>query len=309
MFICGQYFTQSIIDRIKGTISEEPSISQCELSRRVCQWLDWRAPNGRLQEMSCRKALLRLEDLDYLSLPRHLGPHGFEKSRSAALPDIFQVECDLDQLGEISIVPINSRYSKDSKYWFALMDHYHYLGGGPLCGAQIRYIVKSSEYGYLGALAFSSATQRLKDRDNYIGWSEIARKYNLNQVIGNDRFLILPTVQVPNLASHILSLTLQRLPGDWEEKYNTKPVLVETFIDDSRFSGACYKATNWECVGQTSGSRDGKRNRFMYTPYLLIGKSSCALSPRFDLGICRVRKSPLAGQRKNSARRVYSTTG
>ena len=292
MFVCGQYFTQSIIDQIKETIFEEPCISQSELSRRVCQWLNWRAPNGRLQEMSCRKALLELEDQGYLSLPRHSGPHGFEKSRPVPLPDISQVECDLDQLGEISIVPINSRYSKDSKNWFALMKHYHYLGGGPLCGAQIRYIVKSSEYGYLGALAFSSATRRLKDRDDYIGWSETARMHNLNQVIGNARFLILPTVKVPNLASYVLALTLQRLPGDWEEKYNTSPVLVETFVDASRFSGACYKATNWECVGQTSGCRDGQPKQIFVHSLCADWRAQLCLEPRIRLGDMPRPESP-----------------
>jgi hypothetical protein len=137
------------------------------------------------------------------------------------------------------------------------VDQYHPLGSGPICGAQIRYVIQSSNYGYIGALAFSSATWALQARDHYIGWSEGARIANLRHVVCNSRFLILPTVRVKNLASHVLALSLRRLCGDWEARYQVRPVLVETFIDPTRFSGTCYKASNWILVGHTAGRRDG----------------------------------------------------
>src|SRR5208337_1434160 len=117
----------------------------------------------------------------------------------------------------------SSRYAQESKIWSALMSRYHYLGSGPICGAQIRYLVKSDQ-GYLGALSFSSPTFALACRDRYIGWTEAARRAHLEQVVCNSRFLLLP--QVPHLASHVLSLALARLPTDWEQRYQTKPVLV-----------------------------------------------------------------------------------
>jgi hypothetical protein len=266
MLVCGQQFLQHTLDQIQQTVTCEPSISQLELSRRVCQWLDWRSPNGRLKDMSCRKALAKLEQQGIIQLPRQNKTYGFEKSATHTIdPDIARVQCSLQQLGQITVEPVSSRYCKDSKIWFALMDRYHYLGGGPLCGAQIRYVVKSANFGYLAALAFSSAAWALADRDKYIGWSEAARRANLHCLIGNDRFLILPTVKVANLASHVLSLTLARLPDDWYQRYRVRPVMIETFVDPSRFTGTCYQAANWIEVGRTAGRRDGvKKKIFLY---------------------------------------------
>jgi hypothetical protein len=113
-------------------------------------------------------------------------------------------------------------------------------------------LVESARHGWVGALAFSAALWRLKPRDQYIGWTEAARRANLHRVVGNSRFLILPSVHVPNLASHVLSLCLARLGEDWLERYGYAPVLAETFVDPSRFSGACYRAANWVRVGQTA---------------------------------------------------------
>jgi hypothetical protein len=266
MNVCGRHFPQSILDRIQETVQAAPSISRLELSRRVCRWLDWRSPNGRLQEMSCRKALGKLNNLGILDLPRQERPYAFERGRVKPIElNVAQLGCTFKELGAISVYPITSRYSKESKIWFALLDQYHYLGSGPLCGAQIRYIVSSSTQGYLGALAFSSASWALKQRDRYIGWTEAARRANLNRVVCNDRFLILPTVRVDNLASHVLSLALSRLAQDWQQRYHIRPVLVETFVDPSRFSGTCYKAANWSYVGDSAGRRDGIAKKiFLY---------------------------------------------
>lgn len=285
MFYYGQHFSQSVIDRIQETVIVEPSISRLELSRRVCQWLDWRSINGKPQEMSCRKALNRLERQGIVNLPRQNRPYGFEKPASHKIvPDIVQVECGLQELGQISVYPVSSRYCKDSKIWFALMDQYHYLGSGPLCGAQIRYMVKSSIYGYLGALAFSSAAWALQDRDKYIGWTESARRLNLGQVVGNARFLILPTVKVANLASFVLAKTLSRLTVDWEKRYHTKPVLVETFIDPTRFAGTCYRAANWQHIGQTTGRRDGIKKQILLYPLCEQWRETLCHEPKPRLG-------------------------
>ncbi len=267
MHVCGQYFPRSVLDRIQEAVRTEPSISRLELSRRVCQWLDWRSPGGRLQEMGCRKALAKLDRRGVLNLPRREKTYGFERHAvNAAQPHIAELSCPLGELGEVSVDPVSSRYSKESKIWFALLDRYHYLGSGPLCGAQIRYVVKSGTHGYLGALAFSSASWALKCRDQYIGWSEGARRANLGHLVGNDRFLILPTVRVKNLASHVLSLALSRLPQDWEQRYHTRPVLAETFVNPDRFAGTCYKAANWTYVGDSAGRRDGRAKEIFLYP-------------------------------------------
>ena len=285
MYVCGQHFPQSVLDQIRETVCVEPSISRLELSRRVCRWLNWRSPNGRLQEMSCRKALGKLNQLGIVDLPLREKTYGFEQvSRICIEPDVAQLRCTLRELGEVSVYPITSRYCKESKIWFALLDRYHYLGSGPLCGAQIRYIVKSSTHGYLGALAFSSASWALKCRDRHIGWTEPARRANLHRLVCNDRFLILPTVRVGNLASHVLSLALCRLPEDWEQRYRVRPVMVETFVDPNRFAGTCYKAANWSYVGQTAGRRDGVGKKVFLYPLCPEWREILCKEPQIVLG-------------------------
>jgi hypothetical protein len=267
MDVCGQYFSQALLDRIQETIRSEPSISRLDLSRRVCEWLNWRSPNGRLQDMGCRKALAHLHHRGLLDLPRREGRYNFERPAGHSAEPVIPELCGpLRELGEVTVEPVSSRYARESKLWFALLDRYHYLGSGPLCGAQIRYVVKSSKHGYLGALAFSSAAWALKARDDYIGWTEGARRANLPRVLANDRFLILPTVQVKHLASHVLSLALSRLPQDWAQRYQMPPVLVETFVDPTRFAGTCYRAANWRYVGDTAGRRDGRPKQIFLYP-------------------------------------------
>lgn len=285
MYVSGQHFANSVLDRIQETVESEPSISQLELSRRVCQWLNWRSPNGRLQDMSCRKALAKLHRRGNVVLPQQEKTYSFQRAGVVTIKaDIPELQCSLQQLGQITVDPVTSRYCKESKIWFALLDQYHYLGSGPLCGAQIRYMVKSSIHGYLGALAFSSASWALKCRDQYIGWTEAARRANLHFVVGNDRFLILPTVRVDNLASHVLSQALCRLADDWEQRYQLRPVLVETFVDPSRFAGTCYKAANWSFIGQTAGRRDGIAKKVFVYPLSNQWRETLCKQPPIGLG-------------------------
>jgi hypothetical protein len=255
MQLCGREFSAEVIAQIGGILSANPSLSRFALSLRVCELLQWKSPNGKFKEVSCRKALLELHRRGLLNLPA-ASESCFNRSSSKAPPDLLvdvpELECTLDELGTISIAPVSSRYSKASKIWNTLVERFHYLGKGPLCGAQIRYLVESLEHGFVGALAFSAAQWRLKKRDKYIGWTEAARRANLNLVVCNSRFLILPGVHVPNLASHVLSQCLGRLADDWADRYGYRPVLVETFVDPSRFVGTCYRAANWLHVGQTA---------------------------------------------------------
>ena len=255
MQVCGQHFNDALLDRIQAAVDAEPGLSRQGLSRQVCEWLDWRAPTGRLQDMSCRKALVELDRRGVLSLPEPIQTYAFQQPSGRdhePVPDRAEIECALAELGEVEVRPVSSRYSQDSQVWNGLMTQFHPLGRGPLCGAQIRYLIHSPAHGWLGGLSFSAATFRLQARDEWIGWSEAARRAHLHQVVCNSRFLILPTVRVPHLASHVLGRTLGRLPDDWTARYQYAPVLVETFVDPQRHDGVCYKAANWIPVGQTA---------------------------------------------------------
>jgi len=295
MQLCGREFGKEAISEIGRILSENPLLSRRALSLRVCELLQWKSPNGKLKEVGCRKALLELHRRNLISLPAAeescFRPHGFKPP-----PDLLiaapELKCTLDELGEIRVVPVSSRYGKASPIWNTLMERFHYLGKGPLCGAQIRYLIESSEHGFVGALAFSASQWRLKKRDKYIGWTEAARRANLNRVVCNSRFLILPTVQVPNLASHILSQCLMRLSDDWTERYGYAPVLAETFVDPSRFAGTCYRAANWVHVGQTAAEdtvypngkvADGRKDIYLY-PLRVDWKKALCTEPKVALG-------------------------
>ena len=293
MQVHGQYYTETIIDKIREMVKAEPDISRRELSRRVCQYNNWRSPNGKLKDMSCRKALLALDRQGVIELPTAETVNNFTKDGSVIVQfSVKPINCTLSELGEVTVEPITSRYTTASKVWRSMLKLYHNLGPGPLCGAQIRYIVRSAGYGYIGALAFTSATWSLRDRDQYIGWSKAARRKNLEKVVLNARFLLLPTVQVPNLASRVLSLVLSRLPDDWEKRYQVRPVLVETFIDPGHFLGTSYRAANWQHIGETAGRRDGRPKKIFVRHLSPDWREVLCREPVVELGQVPRKEAP-----------------
>jgi len=267
VWICGHEFSDEICDRIRATIESEPTISRRALSLRVCEWLNWKSPNGQPKEMSCRVALLKLHRGGHLSLPeprvRNWTVVQGERG-TLSLPEIESLRCRLKTLGEIKLVLVESKNRPLSRLWNDLMETYHYLGAGPLCGAQVRYLIESSVYGSMGGLAFSAAAWRVAPRDRWIGWSEEARKANLAKVVCNSRFLLVP--RVAHLASHVLSLCARRVQRDWVERYGVRPVLLETYVERDRFEGTCYKAANWVQVGATQGRGRMDRDRAYSAP-------------------------------------------
>lgn len=297
MWVLGQWIGREVVARIRATVKAEPEISRRALSKRVCEWLNWRGANGKLRDVGCRKALLELERLGHVELPAcgaapRRGRHaaGGVRKRPAVLD--VTVRCSLAGLGGVDVVPVSSRYGKQSRVWNHVMEKHHYLGSGPLCGAQVRYLVQSTEYGCVGALSFSAASWRLKSRDEWIGWTERARRANLDKVVCNSRFLIVPGVKVPHLASHVLSLSARRLGADWRERYGYEPVLLESFVDGQRFAGTCYQAANWQKVGQTAGRKDGFENGKVTT-----GKKDIYVYPlirNWSKVLCQEPSDPLA---------------
>ena len=339
MQVCGREFDEALIRRIRAEVGDKPILTRRRLSLQVCDWLKWESPNGKPKEVSCRVALLKLERRGLVKLP---APHGWGSSQSANRKlqssgfKIDRITCSLAELGEIELVRIDSHQTSLSKIWNGLMHSYHYLGAGPLCGAQIRYLIKSNLYGWLGGLAFSAAAWRLKPRDQWIGWDEENHKKNLNQVVCNSRFLIPSQVQVPNLASHVLSLAARRLSRDWNERYSWSPLLLETFVDKERFAGTSYQAANWQKVGETQGRGRQDRQRdslrrikdiYVYPLVKEARKSLCSSIPvnqlklkgtesaGFRLGGRRIRtggfRRPAAGKKtgKPTAGFLCSTPG
>jgi hypothetical protein len=256
MEICGQKFTEKILARIDALIAL--GITRVKLSREVCEWLNWRGANGKLKEVSCRMALRRLEGHGLLKLPEagKIPRKDVKKDKLVLKKDVTQVERiegSLSDLGGIEFIKIKSKSSLAAKIWNELMDKYHYLGSGPMCGGRMRYLLKSRKYGWVGGLAFSSAAWKLKARDQWIGWSAEERERQRDKVVCNSRFLILPQVKVKNLASHVLAKSIKRLRIDWAKRYGYEPALLETFVESSRFQGTSYRAANWKDIGRTQG--------------------------------------------------------
>jgi hypothetical protein len=268
MFVNGVDFTAEILGRIQRIIDTQPGISRVKLSRAVCELLDWKSITGKLKDMSCRVALLKLERDGKLSLP---APHPFGNGGTRPTPvtkaseeltghEEEQIQGTLKSLGRIVLIRIDSSSSSASRQWNGIMSRYHYLGAGPLCGAQIRYLIRDSYDRILGGLSFSASAIAVKDRDKWIGWDSYTRMENLQLIICNSRFLILPSVKVPHLATHVLGLICRRIANDWLERYGYKPVLLETYVDSERFKGTSYRAGNWIYVGATSGRSRQDRN-------------------------------------------------
>jgi uncharacterized protein DUF4338/transposase-like protein/transposase Tn5 family protein len=267
--IGGQEISDQLLTRIRQTVESEPGLSRAALSRRVCQWLNWRGAHGKLQQMSCRVALLKLHRQGVIELPasrpgppRRLSRRRVHRSSGApsARAEGGKVRCSLKEVGAVELVLVGSADSRASRDWTALMERHHYLGAGPLCGAQLRYLI-GSRLGWLGGLAFSAAAWQVAGRDQWIGWNGVARQQNLQQVVANSRFLILPHREVPHLASHVLGLVVKRLAADWRHRYGYEPRLIETYVEQQRFRGTCYRAANWIEVGRTQGRGRQDRTR------------------------------------------------
>jgi len=262
MLVAGREFSDEILTRIRSRVVDEPTLTRSALSREVCAWLQWQGSDGRPKDMSCRVALLRLARRGLIELPAAqevaFGRPGH--AAQAAAPSALTIQAPLAQLGRVWLVSVDSGQAELSRTWWAMMQAHHPLGAGPLCGAQMRYLV-ACEAGVLGGLSFSAAAWRLAPRDAWIGWDDAARRAGLSKVVANSRFLILPGVQVPNLASHVLALALKRLSADWQARYAIAPVLVETFVDSSRYRGTCYRAANWRHLGRTQGRGRQDRTR------------------------------------------------
>jgi hypothetical protein len=251
----GRPFSAALLERIKAWVAAHPQATRCQLARQVCGWENWRAANGRLKEMSCRKALLELHRRELLELPAarsQVKKFSGVELNSEVLSAMPRLCGQVEEIKSLELVVVRGRCTELSRRWKQMVAAHHYLGYQPLCGAQVRYLIRC-EQGEIGALAFSAAALKLKARDRWIGWTPSQRRVHREQVVCNSRFVIAAGVRVKNLASRVLAMALQRLADDWQSFYGVRPVLAETFVERARFAGSCYKAANWLWVGKTSG--------------------------------------------------------
>ena len=250
---CGRDFSPGELERIRAIIGQG-QVCRSQLARQVCQEFGWLNAQGRLKEMSCKVALLRMERAGLLVLPPPRARNGNGKRPRPAqhLLALEQTPLTLPahQLHPLSLVLARTR--PERLLYRQIMVQHHYLGYCPMAGAQLRYLLFNGSR-LLGGLGFGASAWSLADRDRLIGWSSTQRQRNLHLVLNNHRFLLLPWVHCPNLASRVLGLVCRRLAADWFSHYGYRPVLLETFVQLPRFTGTAYRAANWRYVGLTKG--------------------------------------------------------
>jgi hypothetical protein len=247
---------------IRGLISAEGHRGRSYVSKRLCEIWDWRQANGRFRQIACRDLLRQLDRKGLVKLPPLL--HG---ARRVGYKNIVTPVDLLDRVALAgSLAPMRSELQvslvqspEQARLFKGLVGTYHYLGYQQAQGGQVKYLAKYRDRP-VACLSFGPAAFRVAARDQFIGWSAPQRQARLPWVVNNDRFLILPWVSVPHLASFLLSRCLRRLRSDWQQIYHQDLALAETFIQKDRFTGRCYAAANWKCIGESCGR--GRNDRF-----------------------------------------------
>ncbi len=250
---CGRTFGSDELELMRQIAAEFSALGVTEIARTVCELLEWKRPSGGLKNHECRRLLERLAAEGALALPelRKLGgrgPRRVDISQQRREPE--SVECAAWECEPLELALVEGR--AESRLWREHLERYHYLGCHVSFGAHLRYWVRNRDR-ELACLLWTSPAWKMKARDAWIGWSDEQRQRNLQSIVNNGRFLILPWVRVKGLASKILALSARHLRHDWQTRYGQRPLLLETLVDATRFRGTCYRAANWIHVGQTAG--------------------------------------------------------
>ena len=277
---------------IRRLIAQNPELSRRGLSMKLCQAWNWVQANGALRDMVCRGMMLMLHRQGLIELPalRQVG----RSSRSRPLkPQALSIDqtplsVSFAELGPLQVRQV--RRTPEEALFNGLLQQHHYLGYTQPVGEQLKYMVFAGERP-IACVAWSSAPRHLGSRDRFIGWSAQARLKNIRLLAYNTRFLILPWVTVPHLASHLLGRIAKRLSVDWQTVYAHPIYFVETFIDPQRFAGTCYRAANWTLLGHTTGrGKDAPTRAVNRSIKQVLGY---ALVKDFRLRLCEL-DSPLA---------------
>ena len=250
----GREVTAGLVAFIRELIARHPTLSRRRLSEELCRAWNWVQPNGRPRDMVCRGLMLALHRSGQISLParQKTPPNPLAKRSKPAAIEVDQrpVETSLATLGPLRFEQV--RRTAAEGLFNSLIEEHHYLGYTQPVGEHLKYLVFAEEQ-LIACLAWSSAPRHLGPRDRFIGWSAEERRRNIRLIATNLRFLVLPWVKVPHLASHILGRMARQLSADWERVYGHPLYFLETFVDSDRFRGTCYRAANWIVLGRTTG--------------------------------------------------------
>jgi len=290
-FTCqGRRVQPADISWLRSWIDDHPSWSRYRLACEFCKIWDWCTPTGQLKDFAARSFLLKLMARGLITLPpvrtENQRVHGYVSPISAPAVALQQPSAIASSLAELT--PLSLIIPKSGSPEEHLCHHYlathHYLGFQRTVGENLNYLVKDHQGRDLACMLFGAAAWKTKPRDQFIGWTDAIRTRLLSWVANNTRFLILPWVRVPHLASHLLATILKRISADWQHKYGHPLHLIETFVERDRFRGTCYQAANWKLVGQTTGRSRQDRYSTMNVPVKDI--YLYPLTPRFRELLC-----------------------
>ena len=260
--------TPEILAQVRGLIAERPDWSRRRLALELCRRWQWHNAAGQVKDMAARSFLDKLEARGWIELPprQHRRSPGFAP-RLAALPPLPPAELKgrLAQLRPLQWQVFSARQPQAARF-NAYLARYHYLPYRSTVGEKLGYLVQDRQGRDLACALFGAAAWKTQPRDAFIGWTANQRQTHLSRVVNNSRFLILPWVRVPELASHILGRVARRVARDWQAHYGHPVVLLETFVERERFRGSCYRAANWLYVGRTQGRTRQDRQHQLQAP-------------------------------------------
>jgi hypothetical protein len=256
LILQGRQIGAGELETIRELISAHPDWHRTRISQELCCKWNWRNETGQLKDIAARSLLRKLDHRGLIQLPAPIrsANNAFRNRPDGQMPldfDTEQIEGRLADLQPIQIQPVAQVL--DGRLFRRRLQQYHYLGYSGPVGENLKYLVYDCQRRLLGCLLYGAAAWRVAGRDQFIGWDEAARKRGLSRIANNMRFLILPGVRIPHLASHLLALISRRISADWQARYGHPILLLETFVEQQRFTGTCYKAANWIPVGQTTG--------------------------------------------------------
>lgn len=267
-FVCqGRLINDADLIWLRSWIAANPEWSRFRIAQELCRLWNWTTPTGQLKDFAARTFLRKLYERGLIALPpictNKRTKKGFAVSLTPATAEPLaasHVETSLADLLPLSFIIVSTGSGEEARFHHYLSYH-HYLGFHRTVGENIKYLVRDRHGRDLACILFGSASWKTRARDELIGWSHEARMRNLSWITNNTRFLILPWVRVPHLASHVLGRIIRRIRTDWRDKYGHTVHLLETFVERDRFFGTCYKAANWKYVGSTKGrSRQDRYN-------------------------------------------------
>ena len=255
---------------VRALIAQHPGWHRTALSRHLCLLWNWRNGAGRLKDMAARTLLLKLHARGWIQLPP---PRTRTRRPCAQAPPSFQPELlslapALIEGALESLTPVSLELARTSgvrRRVGELLAQYHYRGFQGAVGENVQYLAQDVQGRELAVMVFGAAAWKVAVRDRFIGWSVEQRSHHLEGIANQQRFLILPWVRVPHLASHLLALATRRLARDWQSRYGHPVCLAETFVETGRFTGAAYRAAGWICLGETTGRTRQDRHRTLQT--------------------------------------------